>query len=389
MVNDARLDENGGDLSRSLEAALELALEHSSSLQKQVLGFRLQDGLDFTDIGEILSLTPFRVAQEFMDAAYRVRSVMSTAVSQVGIAEPASLPPRFRVLLPRVEAEPGTSDSGVTGLAAAIDSLSGNERLLVSLRFKEELTLAEIAEVVGGTRSSVLDALEGAVGSLASEMRDEAVARRLHWFTGIAPRTAALRLAIEAVVTTVRELTPGLIKYLQRRADDLRLLNGAVFEHLVAEFLAQRGFEQVQLVGREAQTSADIFAVKHIHAINLPVRVFVEVKRWREKVGIGVINQVHGAMLMEQPKFGWNAALIVSHAGFADLRKESAHAVIGKTIHLRDREDLLRWLGDYQPNDAGLWLPSRSATSLATVLSEVAELSAAASCTVKDRRSDS
>ena len=126
---------------------------------------------------------------------------------------------------------------------------------------------------------------------------------------------------------------------------------------MIAEFLASWGFEEVHLVGRNPRTSADIFAVHTVNPIGTKFRYFIEVKRWKHKVGVQVIDQVYGAMLNERPIFGWHAAMIVSLVGFKDFEKYTRESLVLKGVELKDSNDLLRWLRGYRPNGNGLWLP--------------------------------
>lgn len=99
---------------------------------------------------------------------------------------------------------------------------------------------------------------------------------------------------VSDVVEKSRELTPYLISYLKNNHDDLRKLPWQIFEHLIAEFFASWGYENVHIVGRDAKTSADIFAMKKADSSGVQIRYFIEVKRWKKPVGIEVINQVVG-----------------------------------------------------------------------------------------------
>jgi restriction endonuclease Mrr len=160
------------------------------------------------------------------------------------------------------------------------------------------------------------------------------------------------------VVEAIKSLTPELIRHLKQNEDDFKKLQPRVFEHLIGELLLQRGFDEVKLVGQDATTSADILAVKKVHEIGSEVRYFVEAKRWKEKVGIGVINNVYGAMLMEKPDYGWNAAMIVSLVGTTKTRKITSEKLARLNITLKQKDDLLQWLRDYEPKGNGLWLPT-------------------------------
>lgn len=160
------------------------------------------------------------------------------------------------------------------------------------------------------------------------------------------------------VIEKIKRLEPSLIAHLQQHNEDLAKIHPLLFEHLFAEFLAARGFDDVRLVGRNGKTSADIFAAKFIPGPDIPMRVFVEVKRWKDSIGIEVINQVLGAFLGERERFGWNAALVVTVGGFSDFEKWSREELALKGLFLKDRDDLLRYLDGYKQHANGLWLPS-------------------------------
>jgi len=160
------------------------------------------------------------------------------------------------------------------------------------------------------------------------------------------------------VIEQVRQLQPSLISHLKQNHDDLLKIDPLLFEHLFAEFLAAQSFDDVRLVGRNPHTSADIYAARHLVGPNIPIRLFVEVKRWKTKIGIEVINQVLGAYLGERERFGWSAALIVTVGGFRDFAKWSREELALKGLFLRDRNDLLRYLEGYKQHPNGLWLPN-------------------------------
>ena len=92
------------------------------------------------------------------------------------------------------------------------------------------------------------------------------------------------------------------------------------------------------------------------------LRIFVEVKRWKARVGIQVMNEVIGAMLTERERLGWHAGMIVATGGFAHDGRFSAPQLALKGIQLKNKEHLLRWLENYRPNRNGLWLPASEKT---------------------------
>ena len=166
------------------------------------------------------------------------------------------------------------------------------------------------------------------------------------------------------VVETIRKLTPELIRHLKRNEDDLRRIDPHVFEHLVAEFLAGRGFGDVRLVGTNPKTAADIYAAQVDDSIGIEHRYFIEVKRWKDKVGVEVIDRVHGAFIGERARIGWHAAIIVSVSGFKEIEKYTPYELRMMGIELKDRGDLLRWRKDYRQREDGLWLPNPANLSL-------------------------
>lgn len=237
------------------------------------------------------------------------------------------------------------------------------KRALLTLPKREELTLRlrfgisgrvahsyrEIADVLGYSTSSVRRFEQTALRRLRDPSRAAILAAKR-----IQPRVQDVCFVVEKV----KKLTPELILHLKSHNEDLDLLHWEVFQHLVGEFLACHGFSDVRIVGRNPGTSADLYAARTLSPTGLPVRVFVEVKRTSGQLGIDVINEVAGAMLTERSTLGWHAAMIVSTAGFKTMHKFNPYQLSLRGIELRDKQDLLRWIDDYQPNDKGLWLPS-------------------------------
>lgn len=166
-------------------------------------------------------------------------------------------------------------------------------------------------------------------------------------------------IIIPKAVDEIGKLTPELLEHLRTKSDDITKLKPDVFEHLVAELLASRDFKNVQLVGKNNSTSADIFASKFIDDIG-EHRYFIEVKRWKDKIGVEVIDRVYGARISERDKYGWTAAMVVSIVGFKEFRKYSKEDIQNRGIYLKNRDDLLKWLSEYKENKNGLFVPNNS-----------------------------
>jgi len=156
---------------------------------------------------------------------------------------------------------------------------------------------------------------------------------------------------------SIKRVSPELMQYLKREHADIAKVPARVFEEIVAELLAGMGWKEVRLVGRSSETSADILAGHFLPDGVTPIRVFIEAKRWKDRIGVEVFNQVLGAMVSERETFGWHQAWIMALGGAADTQKLSREQWRAKGLEVKDKADLLSWLNGYKPNRNGLWLP--------------------------------
>jgi HJR/Mrr/RecB family endonuclease len=241
-------------------------------------------------------------------------------------------------------------------LIKELGDFTEKEKRILSYCYVDRLTVNQIAEFWNESVEIIEQHLEIAIRKLLS-FKEKSYLDKIE---GKAIREQELPVSLIEVVETIKSLTPDLIHHLKQNEDDFQKLKPTVFEHLVGELLLQRGFDEVKLVGQDAKTSADILAVKKVHEIDDEVRYFVEVKRWKKKIGIEVINQVYGAMLSEREDYGWNAAMIVSLVGSKNLRKMNSEKLKSLNVTLKQKDDLLHWLKEYEPKGSGLWLPTKS-----------------------------
>lgn len=239
-------------------------------------------------------------------------------------------------------------------LIKTLGDFTEKEKLLLSYHYVDRLPVEEIAGFWNLPVSVIEKQLEIAIRKLLSFKESP----YLDKIEGKTLREQEPPASLIEVVESIKSLTPELIHHLKQNEDDFKKLQPKVFEHLIGELLLQRGFDEVKLVGQDAKTSADILAVKKVHEIGSEVRYFVEAKRWKDKVGIEVINQVYGAMIIEQPDFGWTAAMIVSLVGYTKQRKITPEKLALKNVTLKQKDDLLQWLKEYEPRGNGLWLPA-------------------------------
>ena len=250
----------------------------------------------------------------------------------------------------------------IEAIGLLLQTIPSWEAHILRLRFgllgTPQMSYEDIGYRINRSPAEVEEIEINALRMLRGPDRTAVVKDILHGTEFEEPHKRELPVELSEVIETVSKLTSELINHLRIKEDDLSKLPPNIFEHLIAEFFASFGFEDVRLVGRNPKTSADLFAAYKISPIDTKVRYFVEVKRWKQKVGVEIIDQVYGAMLNERPSFGWTAALIVSLIGFKDFRKYERSDLALKGIELKQKSDLLRWLKDYKPNKNGLWLPN-------------------------------
>ena len=242
-------------------------------------------------------------------------------------------------------------------------TLSPREEKIIKMRFGfgtsgSRHTLAEIGQHFAVSPSTIRRIETKAIRKLRHPSRAALLKIYLEELDAEEEQPRQTPVKLIPVIEKVEKLTPELIAHLRSHEQDLDKLDWHVFEHLVAEFLVSWGFEDVRLVGRNSLTSADIYAAKIIIPLGVEHRIFIEVKRWKDKVGIEVIDKVLGAMIGERDKFGWHAGMIVTVAGYKKFSKWTPQELKMKGLELKDRNDLLRWLRDYKQNAQGLWLPN-------------------------------
>ncbi len=222
----------------------------------------------------------------------------------------------------------------------------------------EEHSVKDIAQHFAISRTRVAQIESRALSKLRHPSRSALLKEFIKQTERLSPEPEPVPVEIVPVIEKVKKLTPALIEYLQENEKELDKIRWDVFEHLIAEFFASWGFEDVRLVGRNSMTSADVFAAYTINPAGTKVKYFIEVKRRKDKIGVQIIDQVYGAMISEREKFGWHAAMIVSIVGFTDFEKYTRDSLALRGVELKDRDDLLVWLKNYKRNKNGLWLPA-------------------------------
>jgi hypothetical protein len=250
-----------------------------------------------------------------------------------------------------------TQDQLDKALDEVLDTLPPKERKLLRLRHGLEdgtsRTLKEVAKEFKVTPERIRQIEARALRMLMHPTRWIVLQNALGLEGG-----SRSTVELTNVLETTERLTPHLVQYLKQHESELSKLPWDIFEHLIAEFFASWGYEDVRLVGRDPRTAADIYALRKADPSGIPIRYFVEVKRRKNRIGVEVIDGVYGAFSQERPTYGWHAAMIVSVAGFKDFQRYTCHELALKGVELRGYDDIKKWLADYKPSDKGLWLPN-------------------------------
>jgi len=165
------------------------------------------------------------------------------------------------------------------------------------------------------------------------------------------------QIELEDTLKSIKELSIELLLYLKNKPENLIKLPWNVFEQLVAECLASKGFDEIKLLGNNPKTAADIFAIEKSNISGSRIRYFIEVKRWKDKVGVEIVDRIYGAVQAEKATWGWHIGMIISLSGFKEMHKYTPRKLELLGIELRNKDDIIGWLNDYRPSDKGLWMP--------------------------------
>jgi len=123
------------------------------------------------------------------------------------------------------------------------------------------------------------------------------------------------------------------LQVLSRDPHRLVELHPERFEHIAAEYLRAQGLI-VTSVARVRSSGGDLIAVDRNGS-----RFLVEVKRWRDAVGIEVVWKLVGAMWEHEFEVG----MVIASGSFT-RDAQASKAVTTRRVALKDFEDLASWL---------------------------------------------
>ena len=123
-------------------------------------------------------------------------------------------------------------------------------------------------------------------------------------------------------------------------------LDSRQFEEIVAEVFRSKGY-QVDLTKRTRDGGKDIIAI-HTDSLGIKNKYFIECKCYAEsnKIGVDIVRSLYG---VKNTKEGPNKAILVTTSSFTSGAKQflENEATSSWELTLADREQLLKWLGDY------------------------------------------
>lgn len=154
-------------------------------------------------------------------------------------------------------------------------------------------------------------------------------------------------------------ITRELLDHLKRHPEELEFLRPRQFERLIAEILSQFGWE-IQLTPAVKDGGYDIFGVvKDISGVTSTW--IIECKKYSldRKVGVEIVRSLYGAAALSARNAG---LMLATTSTFTRGAKKYASSMYN--FDLRDRQNVLDWVGKYAPRDDGLYIPKTASSAV-------------------------
>lgn len=155
------------------------------------------------------------------------------------------------------------------------------------------------------------------------------------------------------LIDCIQNIYHELMLWLKSHPDMIHQLNWSVFEQVVGELFASRGFD-VELTGRIRDLSADLIAVKKADPDG-GTKHLIEIKRYKEerRIGLNIVDKVLGAKLRANIE---HAFLVTTSSFSRNVNKQKAR-LDELRLGLMDGQKVKEWLRDYEPkSNGGIWL---------------------------------
>lgn len=152
----------------------------------------------------------------------------------------------------------------------------------------------------------------------------------------LASDSPSAQYAIKELLNKIAS-TPNLLKAIPKT--DFR-----VFEQLVAEVFRGFGYEVI-LTKRTRDGGKDIIAILRQDG-NETEKLLIECKHWNEKVSVEAVRNLIGVAVSEQ--YLPTGVILATTSKFTpDAKKLKINPTIAINLDLKDYEDILNWIGDY------------------------------------------
>lgn len=149
------------------------------------------------------------------------------------------------------------------------------------------------------------------------------------------------------IVELINSVNVELIAFLKKEPRGLYQIQPHVFEELVAELLANYGW-QVDVTKRTRDGGYDIFAIKQ-DISGVASSWIIECKRYRpdHKVGIEIVRALYGV----KTDLRVGMSMIATTSFFS--KDVTAYKTSRYDLELRDFNGIVDWINEYRPNPGG------------------------------------
>lgn len=153
---------------------------------------------------------------------------------------------------------------------------------------------------------------------------------------------------IKPVISNLKDVELALIQELASNPKLMHELNPEVFEKLVAELMAGKGWD-VEWTGRTKNTGVDVIAIR-TDELGINSRFLVECKRYNKfnKVGVELVRTLYGSVMSEKANGGIMVTTSKYQSGALKFASDT------QILHTKDYDDLCDWVRSYQPNKDGM-----------------------------------
>ncbi len=153
------------------------------------------------------------------------------------------------------------------------------------------------------------------------------------------------------LISAMKTINEEYLIWMKSHTESLPNVAWEAFERLTGEILSSQGFD-VKLTGRSRGDNADIIAIEKLDG-GERLKYLVECKRYKERIGVGIVNGVIGAKVFQ----GIEHAMLVTTSFFTRDVINVKPRLDELKLELKDGNDVVDWLKDYKfHDDWGLWL---------------------------------